>query len=588
MLKRYFEKIWVQHLTLLIMTGLLAYYFAFIFEFRYDFNWSIFFEKSQYGHMGELMLHGINLTLTITIYSAILALVLGTIFGLARLSRFKPVYWVATCYVELFRNTPLLVQIFFWNFAFPYAFPDEIRFKLYEMNFEFWISTMACGIFTGAFMAEIIRAGIQSIPKGLLEASYSSGLSFTQTLRRIILPLAFREIIPPLGSEFLNNMKNTSLAMTIGVAEVCWSMKEISSLTYHTFEALIAATLIYLTLSLSISGILNLVNIRLKNFTKGEEPLLRKISDIAFLPFAVIGSGLEYVLWYFRKPPDATKRVSPLRRLLRMGWRKIIAGTKLAFLAALAYILYKTVMAVAGLNYEIIGANLRTLLLWRFPGGESSEFFMGLGGLAGALLMAIISISGSFILGLFLGMGRTAKNRAISIPCIIYIEFIRAIPLILVIFWFYTVILGIIFNLDLHAFWAATIAITFFFAAYIGETVRGGIENIPPGQVEAAKATGLSYFQTMRKIILPQALKQMLPALVGMFIAAFKDTSLAYIIGVMELTRAAYAINNRLMIYPFEMFTTIAAMYFLFSYFMSLYAKRLERKLSPETVRIEM
>ena len=164
----------------------------------------------------------------------------------------------------------------------------------------------------------------------------------------------------------------------------------------------------------------------------------------------------------------------------------------------------------------------------------------------------------------------------------------RGVPLILVIFWFYQVILDFIFKVEIHAFWAGTIALTFFFGAYIAETVRGGIENIPPGQVEAAKASGLSYFQTMRKIVLPQALKQMLPALVGMFIAAFKDTSLVYIIGVMDLTRAAYAINNRLMVYPFEIYTTVALLYFVFSYLMSLYAKRLERKLSPETVRIEM
>ena len=126
---------------------------------------------------------------------------MGTIFGLARLSSFKPVYWVATCYVELFRNTPLLIQLFFWNFALPYAFPGgySASNSFDHMDFEFWCATIGCGIFTGAFMAEIIRAGIQSIPKGLLEASYSSGLSFPQTLRKIILPLAFREIIPPLG-----------------------------------------------------------------------------------------------------------------------------------------------------------------------------------------------------------------------------------------------------------------------------------------------------------------------------------------------------------------------------------------------------
>lgn len=588
MFKRYFEKIWVQNLTLASLFGLLFYYFAFVFEFNYDFNWAVFTTEGQYGHMGYLMLHGLNTTITITLYSAAIALAMGTVFGLARLSSFKPVYWFATCYVELFRNTPLLVQLFFWNFALPFAFPEEIRFKLFELDFEFWVATIGLGIFTGAFMAEIIRAGIQSIPKGLLEASYSSGLNFTQTLRKIILPLSFREIIPPLGSEFLNNMKNSSLAMTIGVAEVVWSMQEVMSLTYHTFESLVLATVIYLLLSLIIAAILNLANIKLKILPQGQEPLSRKIADILFKPFDLLGQGMEYVFWYFRKAPDASRTVSPFRNLCSKTCKLTILAVKVLFLAVLAYLLYMIAMAIAAFNFEVIWANLPALLWWRFPGGDGSEFFLGLGGLAGALLMAIISISCSFVIGLFVGMGRTAANRVIRIPCTLYIELVRAVPLILVIFWFYTVILDIIFRIELHAFWAATIALSFFFAAYIAETIRGGIENIPTGQVEAAKASGLSYFQTMRKIVLPQALKQMLPALVGMFIAAFKDTSLAYIIGVMELTRAAYAINNRLMIYPFEIYTTIALLYFIFSYVMSLYAKRLERKLSPENVRIEM
>jgi len=588
MFKRYFEKAWVQNLTLLAMLSLAVYYFAFVFEFKYDFNWTVFVTEGQYGHMGKLMLNGLSLTVTITLYSAAIALILGTMFGLARLSSFKPVYYFATCYVEIFRNTPLLVQLFFWYFALPYAFPEDIRMQLFEMDFEFWAATIGVGIFTSAFMAEIIRAGIQSIPKGLLEASYSSGLNFNQTLRKVILPLAFREIIPPLGSEFLNNMKNTSLAMTIGVAEVCWSMQEITALTYHTFEALIAATVIYISLSLSIAGILNLVNIKLKILPKENQPALRKVADILFMPIELLGNAMEHVLWHFKKAPDASRTISPLRRFFRASQTALIRCAKTLFVAALLFVIYKAAVAVTGFNFEIIWKNLKTLLIWRFPNGDDTEFFMGLGGLAGAVLMAIISISGSFFIGLVLGMGRTAKNRAINIPCTLYIELIRGTPLILVIFWTYSVILPIIFKSDCHAFWAATIAMTFFFAAYIAETVRGGIENIPVGQVEAAKATGLSYFQTMRKIILPQALKQMLPALVGMFIAAFKDTSLAYIIGVMELTRAAYAINNRTMLYPFEFYTTIAALYFALSYLMSLYANKLEKKLSPEKVRIEM
>ena len=446
MLKRHFEKSWVQNLTLLTLFSLVVYYFAFIFEFKYDFNWAIFTTEGQYGHMGHLMLDGLNTTITLTLYSAVIALTLGTLFGLARLSSFKPIYWFATCYIEIFRNTPLLVQLFFWNFAFPYAFPEDIRFQLYEMDFEFWVATIGCGIFTSAFMAEIIRAGIQSIPKGLLEASYSSGLNFTQTLRKIILPLSFREIIPPLGSEFLNNMKNTSLAMTIGVAEVCWSMQEILSLTYHSFESLIAATLIYLCLSLSIAAILNMVNVKLKIMPSGQEPLSRKIADIMFYPLELLGSSLEYVLWYFRKAPDASKTVSPLRRLMSISIKGLIQGSKGLFVIGLLFLLYKTAMAVAAFNFEVIWKNLYALLFWRFPNGDETEFFMGLGGLAGALLMAVISISGSFIIGLFVGMGRTARNRAIRLPFTLYLEFVRALPLILVIFWFYTVVLRMIFQ----------------------------------------------------------------------------------------------------------------------------------------------
>jgi len=587
MLKRFFQKVWVQNFTLLTLFGFVIYYFAYHFEFKYDWDWAVFLVEGQYGHMGHLMVNGLNTTLTITFYSAAIALLMGTIFGLARLSGFKPVYWFATCYVEFFRNTPLLIQLFFWNFALPYAFPEEIRFKLFEMDFEFWCAVFGCGFFTGAFMAEIIRAGIQSIPKGLLEASYSSGLTFPQTLRKIILPLAFREIIPPLGSEFLNNMKNTSLAMTIGVTELFWSMQEVLSLTYRTFESFIAATIIYLLLSLIIASIMNIVNERLKIMPHDKMTVLRKVADTIFFPLDIVGKMLEYVFWYFRRSPDK-KTVSLFTRFLKLAVKLSIQAAKLLFLAALGYLLFLLGKAFMGFNYDIIWANLPALLIWRFPGGDDTEFFMGLGGLTGALLMAVLSITGSFFVGLIVGMGRTAKSHAIRIPCTLYIELVRGIPLILVILWFYQVVLQFVFKVEIHAFWAATIALTFFFGAYVAETVRGGIQNIPPGQVEAAKASGLSYFQTMRRIVLPQALKQMLPALVGMFIAAFKDTSLAYIIGVMELTRAAYAINNRIMIHPFEIYTTVLVLYFVFSYVMSLYAKRLERKLSPEQVRIEM
>ena len=124
--------------------------------------------------------------------------------------------------------------------------------------------------------------------------------------------------------------------------------------------------------------------------------------------------------------------------------------------------------------------------------------------------------------------------------------------------------------------------------AYLAEIVRCGIQNVPRGQQEAAMSTGLGYYRTMRHIVLPQARKQMIPAIVGQFIAIFKDTSLAYVIGVLELTFVAQGLNERLMIYPFEIYITIAFLYFVCCYSMSRVAGRLERRLNPERVRLRM
>ena len=172
--------------------------------------------------------------------------------------------------------------------------PMEIRQILFEHNFEFWSATIGLSIYTSSFMAEVIRAGLQSIPKGLLEAAYSAGLNYFQALRTIILPLAFRAIIPPLGSEFLNNMKNSTLAMVVGVAELCWQSQQIESLTFKGFEATTAATIIYLCLSLGISAILNMVNLRLQIIPPRRRSLGYRISDVFFYPFEMVWKGLAY------------------------------------------------------------------------------------------------------------------------------------------------------------------------------------------------------------------------------------------------------------------------------------------------------
>jgi polar amino acid transport system permease protein len=161
--------------------------------------------------------------------------------------------WFAAAYTEFFRNTPLLVQIFFWYFGSDAVLPDFVNQWLYQQDFEFAAATIALTVYTSAFIAEDIRSGIFAIPKTQLEASRATGLSFIQAMRYVILPQALRIVVPPLISQFLDLIKNSSLAMTIGVMELTYMARQIESYTFHGFEAFTISTLIYLSISLVVS-----------------------------------------------------------------------------------------------------------------------------------------------------------------------------------------------------------------------------------------------------------------------------------------------------------------------------------------------
>jgi polar amino acid transport system permease protein len=205
--------------------------------------------------------------------------------------------------------------------------------------------------------------------------------------------------------------------------------------------------------------------------------------------------------------------------------------------------------------------------------------FLGIGPFVGGTLrLAIPAIILGFILGIFIGLARLARSRWINIPATIYVETFRGVPLVMVIFWFWFII-PVLVGKSLPEYFVALTAFVVFEAAYLGEIVRAGIQSVPRGQVEAATATGLPQAQTMRHVILPQALRNMIPALVTQFIVLFKDTSLASIIGYVDLTKAAQIVNNR-EIRPFELYLFIAIIYWLCSYAMSRYARTLERRLA--------
>ncbi len=206
--------------------------------------------------------------------------------------------------------------------------------------------------------------------------------------------------------------------------------------------------------------------------------------------------------------------------------------------------------------------------------------FLGLGNFVGGTLrLAIPAIVLGFILGIFIGLGRLARSPWIRTPATVYVEFFRGVPLVMVIFWLWFII-PVILRVPIPEYGVALTAFVVFEAAYLGEIVRAGIQSVPRGQVEAATATGLTSAQTMRYVVLPQALRNMIPALVTQFIVLFKDTSLASIIGYVDLTKAAQIVNNR-EIRPFELYLFIAVVYWLCAYGMSRYSRHLERRLNP-------
>ncbi len=191
------------------------------------------------------LLQGAWVTLRITALSLLFGILLGTLVALARMS---PIRWLSGLtlgYIELLRGTPLLVQIFLIFFGIPQLTQQQIN--------EFVAGVIAFSINSSAYVAEILRAGIQSIPKGQREAALSLGFSPTQTLRYIILPQAFTRVIPPLVNEGITLLKNSSLLSAIAVVELTRAGQLISARTFKPFEMYLAVSLIYLVMTLALS-----------------------------------------------------------------------------------------------------------------------------------------------------------------------------------------------------------------------------------------------------------------------------------------------------------------------------------------------
>lgn len=226
----------------------------------YQFDWSVLW-RDPYGGW---LLHGILTTVHLSLISWIFALTLGIIVGSLRTLPWSFIRAPATAYVEFFRDIPLLVQLFFWYFAAPMLLPREVMQWIYQNlgNPEYGTAVVALSIYTSSRVAEQIRSGLQSIPKDQYHAALATGLSRFQMYRYVIVPYALRIVIPPLTTEFLTIFKNSALAMTIAVAETTFATTQIDAYTFHGFEAITGATLVYLLISLTISMGMRLVESR--------------------------------------------------------------------------------------------------------------------------------------------------------------------------------------------------------------------------------------------------------------------------------------------------------------------------------------
>lgn len=196
-------------------------------------------------HSIPLLIKGTGVTLEITAAAVFLGMIIGCVMGIMRLCNYKILRGIATVYVDCIRGTPLLVQIFIVYFALPAIIGCRIE--------KFPAAVMACSINSGAYVAEIFRAGIQSIDGGQMEAGRSLGLTWWQTMRFIILPQAFKRVIPPLGNEFIAMLKDSSLVSVIGFEELTRTGQLVIARTYASLEIWTCVALIYLFMVLIVA-----------------------------------------------------------------------------------------------------------------------------------------------------------------------------------------------------------------------------------------------------------------------------------------------------------------------------------------------
>lgn len=233
--------------------------------------------------------------------------------------------------------------------------------------------------------------------------------------------------------------------------------------------------------------------------------------------------------------------------------------------------------------WEIINDHLPTLLIGQYPNGP-------LGGLVLTLILSVLGLALAFPLSIVLALSRLSPYAAFRVPSTVMVYVVRGIPLVMLVFWSYFLVPGLIGE-TVSAFTTLVVTLVVYQAAYMSEIVRAGIEALPRGQTEAARSLGMGYGKTMKEIILPQALYNMLPSLISQFVSTIKETSIGYVISVHELTYSAGQVNSSLLTKPLQVFATLSLIYFVVCYALTrgaaLADRRINRRRTGATVSTE-
>lgn len=224
---------------------------------NYNWNWGVFLQETPSGASTYLvwLLEGLQWTVMLSLAAWVFALAIGAIIGVLRTVPHRGLSAFASAYVEVFRNIPLLVQLFIWYFVMPEVVPlswgDAFK-QMHPLTQQFIAAMICLALFTAARVAEQVRAGIESLPKGQTAAGKALGLTLPQIYRYVLVPMGFRIIVPPLTSEFLNIFKNSAVATTIGLIELSRQAQQLVDYTAQPYEAFIAVTLLYLSINVTV------------------------------------------------------------------------------------------------------------------------------------------------------------------------------------------------------------------------------------------------------------------------------------------------------------------------------------------------